>query len=177
MPKETWKPVVGYEGIYEVSDLGRIKSLRRRKPKILSGDVSKEGYRRVWLLREKTNVARIVLRAFVGKLPKEQEVNHKNGKPSDNRLVNIEYCTRSENLKHSFDILGRDRGRGENGGNSKITAQQVLEIWSLRKSGMKQRLIAKRFGISQVTISAILHGRIWAHLPKPFPIERFRATD
>lgn len=108
---EMWKPVVGYEGLYEVSDLGNVRSVDRTviyktgQPRHYKGQTLKlkpaHGYWRVELNRNGKpacfQVHRLVLAAFVGPLPEGKEVCHNNGNPGDNRLENLRYGTRSEN--------------------------------------------------------------------------------
>lgn len=110
VPSETWKPVYGFEGFYEVSDHGRIRSLDRvvqRSPhpqtihgRVLKGSTAKSGHIQVRLKnagKGKSNyVHRIVYEAFIGPIPKGLEVRHMNGIPGDNRLVNLRIGTRRE---------------------------------------------------------------------------------
>jgi len=97
---EIWKPIPGYEGQYEVSDQGRIKSYRRRKEgQILRPGRMTAGHLSVSLGRRNSQcVHRLVLLAFVGPPPVCHECLHANGDPSDNRLVNLRWGTRSENI-------------------------------------------------------------------------------
>ena len=114
MNNETWKDVQDYEGLYQVSDLGRIRSLGRianakngskqtKKSRILVQEITIHGYCRVRLFdcdgkAKHYAVHRLVLSAFNGasNLP----VNHINEIKTDNRLVNLEYCTAKENCNH-----------------------------------------------------------------------------
>jgi len=115
MENEEWRPVVGYEGLYEVSTLGRVQSVDRwvvhrlgeteyahfYEGRTLAQGVARKGYRTVGLSRHGVKklfrVHRIVLEAFVGRRPAQMECRHKNGDPSDNRLVNLCWDTSSEN--------------------------------------------------------------------------------
>lgn len=108
---EEWKPIPGYEEFYEVSDLGRVKSLGMpRKPgkgnyarnqRILKHGIREDGYSQVTLylgtIRKTWRVHHLVLLAFVGEMPPGQETRHINGDPSDNRLANLRYGTHTEN--------------------------------------------------------------------------------
>jgi hypothetical protein len=117
---EIWKDVVGYEGYYQVSNLGRVRSLDRvlDKPNILTGgptvrkgkilkQVENFGYLLVNLCvhdkRQAHRVHRLVLEAFVPNPENKPQTNHKNGNKKDNRLYNLEWATASENGKHAFE--------------------------------------------------------------------------
>jgi len=110
MEKETWKPVVGYEGLYEVSDWGRVKSLNYRntgKEGFLKPAPAKSGgYPQVILCkngkREPCKVHQLVMEAFVGKCPAGYEVDHFDWNPSNNRLDNLSYQPKEANrARHS----------------------------------------------------------------------------
>lgn len=120
--QEIWKDIKGYEGLYQVSNLGRVKSLERIlhycdgrhrpvKEKLLSCGVCKVGYRQVKLrLNKKTKthyVHRLVANTFILNLESKPQVNHKDGNKINNNIDNLEWVTHSENLQHSYDKLGR----------------------------------------------------------------------
>ena len=114
MNNETWKDVPGYAGLYQVSDLGRVRSLGRecrsknnskqtKRTRILTQEVTIHGYCRVRLYDAEGNakhyaVHRLVMSAFVGE--QEKDVNHIDEIKTDNRLVNLEYCTRKYNCNY-----------------------------------------------------------------------------
>lgn len=107
MTKEIWKPIEGFEGLYEVSNLGRIKSIKRNTTKggILKLYTNKQnGYVYAGLTknnRRKTfRVHRLVMSTFVGW--SELQVNHIDGDKTNNKLSNLEYCTGSENMIHAY---------------------------------------------------------------------------
>ena len=102
--QESWKPVVNYEGLYEVSNLGRVKSLnylRTGKEGILKPGPDEWGYLQVALCKngekETCKVHILVMRAFNGKCPKGHQVDHINFKQDDNRLENLRYLPAKEN--------------------------------------------------------------------------------
>jgi len=121
---EIWLPVTGYEGLYEVSNQGRIKSLVRwrnvginnvegylEKEKIITPHTDILGYKKVCLRKQYKGTTlrfhRVVTTAFLPNPENKRTVNHKNGDKGDNRLDNLEWATDSENIRHSFEHLGR----------------------------------------------------------------------
>lgn len=109
---EEWRPVVGFEGRYEVSNQGRVRSLLRRRRPILRLFTKPEGYVHVCLLdhgRQCTRyVHRLVAEAFCPQVDGDQ-VNHLDGDKGNNRADNLEWCTPAENSRHARDVLGRTR--------------------------------------------------------------------
>jgi hypothetical protein len=109
---EEWKDIIEYEGLYQISNLGRVKSLKFNKEIILKPMKLQNGYLKVQLYKlYYTNpkvvrpiirklVHRLVLESFIGK--SDLQCNHKNGIKTDNRLVNLEWITALENVRHSI---------------------------------------------------------------------------
>lgn len=99
---EIWKDIKGYEGLYRISSLGRVYSLKRFRHLLLS---DRGGYKRIRLLKKNVyktfSVHRLVLEAFKENPFNKSEVNHINAIKSDNRLINLEWCTGIENVRHA----------------------------------------------------------------------------
>lgn len=159
---ERWLPIQGYEGLYEVSDMGRVRSLKRNTTsgKVLAQRIGTGGYPAVSLCnsnRKKSKVVhRLVAIAFVGNPEGKPEVNHKNGIKTDNRASNLEWVTRSENEAHAFRILGKspqaywkDKPRKFA---RKFTDEQVKAI---REDKRPNSVIAAEYGVSKTAIRDI----------------------
>lgn len=137
---EIWKDVVGYEGVYMVSNIGRVKSIAREikheftntqfiKERILS-KLNQEGYSVVGLSRGgvKTRVAihRLMGLAFISNPENKPSINHINGVHSDNRIENLEWATWKEQSHHRFNVLKRGNAKGADCGNSRKCFQYGL---------------------------------------------------
>jgi len=107
---EIWKDIPGYEGLYQASNQGRIRSNYKSKP-VMSGYINNQGYVRVQLWKGtgyvQKSAHRWVAMAFLPNPENKETVNHKNGIKTDNRVVNLEWATRSENELHSYRVLGK----------------------------------------------------------------------
>lgn len=164
---EAWLPVVGWEGLYSVSDLGRVRrdapSASRFPPGLLRPGRTRFGYLHVQLCdRGRTATAkvhRLVALAFIGPAPSEShEVNHRDGVKANNALSNLEWCTRAENVRHARDIGLRPPLTGERHGRARLTIEQVREIRSSSEAAMD---LARRFGVGKTTVGQIRRGVTW----------------
>jgi hypothetical protein len=167
---EAWRDIPGFEGAYQVSDLGRVRSLDRmiRYPdnhpqfargRILRPHPAPSGHHKVGFgHRNLVQVHALVMLAFVGPYPEGLEIRHLNGIPSDNRLVNLEYATQSRNLVDLKWHSGRiDRH---------LTPRDILDI--KRRLGPRiagaaptgqSAALAREYNVSRVTISDIWRER------------------
>lgn len=171
---ERWLPVAGWGGLYEVSDLGRVRSLPRRCSngmrggQVIGGCVYSNGYTYVWLTRgprrEREALHRLVLEAFAGPCPPGQEACHGPGGQSDNRWPeSLKWGTPSENQRDRFRD-GTDMA-GEQNTKAKLTWAAVREIRRRAANGATVALLAaeygKEYGIAPVTLRNVLEGRTW----------------
>ena len=170
---EVWKPVIGFENLYDVSNRGRVRSHHAstrnewgKYPIILSpGNV--RGYRQVHLRKDGVGrsglIHRLVAEAFIGAPPTpEHEVNHKNFDKSDNRPDNLEWITHAENTRYSALVIPRNRGETNH---SKLTEAQVVEIrrrHATNEANFTQ--LAAEYGVALQTISAIVKRAKWKHV-------------
>ena len=163
MNTESWMPLVNYPD-YAVSNCGNIKRLTDASGTaagaVLQGALDKYGYRVVSLRNEgavKTlKIHRLVAEAFIGAIPADMQVNHKNGVKLDNRVENLEIVTAGQNVRHSFRQLGRKPTTGSECGTTWLSDQQIRDIRKLKKDGIRQVEIAARFGLSVGRTSAII---------------------
>ena len=124
--EEIWKQIKGGYEEYQVSNFGQIKSLKNKNEKILHLYKDRQGYMNVRLCKDGTvkkfKVHRLVTMAFIENLNGFPEINHKDGNKENNFVENLEWVTRSQNIKHAFDTGLKPRnstGYGENNGRHK----------------------------------------------------------
>lgn len=167
-----WRQIPGFEGYYEASNAGQVRSMDRtvdvvggRGPKKRNfvGALRRSyttgcGYPAVILHKSgrpyNLTIHRIVMLTFCG--PSILEVNHIDGNRANNALHNLEYCTRKHNARHRAHVLLRQRG--EENSASKLTNGQVVAI---RADVRSQTIIAAEYGVSQTTIHNIKAGKTW----------------
>jgi hypothetical protein len=166
MENRIWKDVVGYEGLYKVSDDGNIYSARRKGTRggvLKCGDIKE--YYRVSLHRDGERnielVHRVVAIAFIPNDNNFPQINHKNGNKKDNRVSNLEWSSSRENILHAYRNKLHPGQRGELNGNAKLTIKEVDEIRKLYNEGHLQKSIAKAYGVTQVTVSDVITHKRW----------------
>jgi hypothetical protein len=163
--KEIWKDIPNYESEYQVSNLGRVKSLKFGKEKVLNSNLISNGYCNVKLCKdgEKKDhtIHRLIMIAFVGE--SKLTVNHINGIKTDNRLENLEYCTQSENIQHAFENGLIKVSKGEKNGRSKINEIEARQI-KYGYKGWAYKRIARIYNIGIPLVSKIRSGKLWSHI-------------
>jgi hypothetical protein len=175
---EIWKPVVDYEGFYEVSNQGRIKSIPRiapgKKKKTLKEErilklTESRGYLRTFLAKsgkvKSPYVHRLVYEAFVGVIPPGHQVDHTDGNKLNNCLENLQCFSRREHRR--LTLSRQQHASGERIWNSKLTQEKADEIRDRLKRGETHKEIAKDYGISWQTVSALASGRTWTKNKTP----------
>lgn len=176
---EVWKPVAGFEGVYEISNLGNLRSLDRlvcyrkdrpakTKGRIIKGKMDRYGYWSVTISsREKgrlsTTIHRLVAKAFIPLKEGKTQVNHINGVKTDNRVDNLEWVNNSENQKHSYRHLGRKVNINRFGGvGADALYKKAVKAF---KDGVEigsyptVRMAAKETGVSLPVIFRVLSKR------------------
>lgn len=171
---ENWKPVAGFETEYEVSDLGRVRSIgrsvrngansmRKLPPQIIAPYFRKEGYATVKLAKHRAKLScyihRLVAEAFIGKGANGTEVCHRNGNKADNRAGNLYWGTRVENMADRTRL--GEAACGIRHGHAKLSE---ADVFSIRGDPRKQADIAADFGVSRRLIGMIKAKTIWTHL-------------
>lgn len=173
---EIWKDIEGYEGLYQISNLGRVKSLKRicqsavggrtvpeivRKPRY-----NKDGYMYVNLhkdgVRKSKKIHRMVAEAFIPNPENKPEVNHIIDK-RHNDWESLEWVTKSENEKHAHAI-GKKNHKGSNHSQAKLSEGKVMCILEMSLLGISGRDISFIYGVSDSTIYSILSGKKWTHV-------------
>lgn len=172
---EIWRDVIGFEGIYQVSNYGKIRSLdrvdargRKRYAKEIALSFSGDGYGRVGLHKNKKRykflVHRLVAQCFLESIEGKDEVNHIDGIKSNNHVTNLEWCNRHDNIRHSFDNNLVRRERGENLYNAKLSAEKVIEARKMYAQGVPLSHIAKIYEVNEKTITLAIKKKSWTHV-------------
>lgn len=177
MTDERWRDIAGFEGRYQVSELGRIRSLPRlsagkRQFRIAGqimrpGKAGTRGYLKVSLSTGNTikhkYVHHLVLETFIGPCPPSMEACHfPDPSPANCRLDNLRWDTRSQNRNDSIVMETIARGSGH--GRAKLTEADIARIFVLRRSGMTQREIGELVGVNTMQVCRILKRDNWSHV-------------
>lgn len=171
MVNEKWLPILGYEGLYEVSDLGRVRSVDRRvaykttggtmlrRGQLIEGVPDKKGYRHLVLCKNGKQrtvfTSRLVAQTFVPNPSNFPDVHHKDFNKSNNSANNLEWVTHQQNIGHSV-IEGRYA--------KKLTAEIVSSIRARHGAGESQASISRDLGLRYQTVHLIVNGHSWCHI-------------
>ena len=158
---EQWKDIVEFEGLYEVSNHGQVRSKITKKIKKQTIDKKiNRFYLGLWKDNKQKIVKphRLVLEAFVGKCPEGMEGCHNDGNHQNNKLENLRWDTPKNN--HADKVKHNTSNSGERCNWAKLTKEQVI---SIRNDDRLQRVIAEEYGVKQHTISRIKNGTRWVH--------------
>lgn len=180
--QEVWKNVKGYERYYQVSNLGKVKSLERiikhwkggnktLKERILKPGKSEEGYLLVVLHMNKKGktkrIHRLVAETFIENQENKPQVNHINGIKDDNRTINLEWVTAKENVNHGYKtgLITNKHSTGENNHMTKFVDQDIRDIRRMYKeTNLSHSQIAKIYDVKKSTISHIINKVNWKHV-------------
>ena len=160
MYNKEWRPIKGYEGLYEVSNTGEIKSLPRvrkngkssylQKEKLLRQSNTTTGYKKVELVkdgkRKSLKVHRLVAQAFIPNPQNKPQVNHLDGNKINNNVSNLEWATISENVQHGYDT-------GLNSNKYTLDEEKIIKLYT---EGQSLNEVAKIFNCSVGVIQRIL---------------------
>jgi len=174
LENEVWKDVVGYEGIYFISDLGRIKSTYKNhrfidKSGIKSPKTTKYGYFGIELIKNKIHkhyaVHRLVAIAFIPNPDNLPQINHIDGNKKNNRIENLEWCNASMNGLHAYKMGLSTPVRGDANRNSKLDEDKVRLIRKLYyEDKLGQITIAKMLNVNKNAISGVITWRTWFYV-------------
>lgn len=178
---EVWKPVYKWESLYEVSNLGNVRSLstlrevcykgriiyRKIEGKVLKTSIGKDGYRHISICERSrhfnSKIGRMVLMAFVSVQSSDMETCHNDGNRLNDCLSNLRWDTGKGNAQDKY--LHGTHHIGADSVNSKLSVVDVIEIREMINEAVPHRLIAGKFGIGTITISKIRNGKSYFNIP------------
>lgn len=166
---EVWKDVVGYEGFYEVSDMGNVRD--KRCMLLRKATTNKDGYKVVGLTangnRKLFLLHRLIALAFIDNPENKPQINHKNGVKTDNYLSNLEWVTNRENAIHAIamGLSNSDNNRGVKNHNNKLNEVDVIDIRNnYLPRVVTQKFFSIKYGITRETVGQIVRREIWKWL-------------
>ena len=174
-----WRDIPGYEGLYQASNDGHVKALERkswngkviciRSERLLTPQKVAGGYYQICITPNNKQIRkylhRLIAEAWISNPDNKPFINHKDGNKSNNSISNLEWCTRSENVKHAF-ATGLMCNKGEKSPVSKLKEEDVLSIRIRYYIGESTYRIFKSndYPISYTNIKDIIAKRTWAHI-------------
>lgn len=174
--EEIWKDIQGYENYYQISNLGKVRSLDRqvdgtnnnnnpiqnKKGKLLKHNITFSKYHVVSLskygLSKTFKVHRLVALTFIPNLENKPQVNHKDGDKNNNCIENLEWCTSKENMVHAYK---NKLCKGMVGEKHPMCKLKIKEVKCIRKSKLSQLDLSKMFNVSTSLIGLIKNNKRW----------------
>ena len=184
MIEEIWKDVKNYEGLYEVSNLGRVKSLfksyirkhprsnkyilYKKKERLLNCTKNAFGYPKVLLFKDNKSthlpVHRLVCQSFLENPNNFILVNHLDGNPSNNNVSNLEWCDAFRNCQHAFDV-GLNNHKGNKHTLAKLNEDIVKEIrYRAENENLTVKKLSEDYDVDYTTVWSVVKRKTWKHI-------------
>ena len=161
-----WKDIVGYENVYQVSNYGNVRNIK--KGNMLTPSPEKKGYLRVSLWKDggyKTKkVHRLVCECFLDNLNNKSQVNHIDGIKTNNNVNNLEWVTNDENVKHKVKLDLTHKPRGTKNGRCTISENTARSILTDVKDGKSILDITIKYKVSRNIVTNIKYKKAWKHI-------------
>jgi hypothetical protein len=177
MKNETWKDIIGYEGYYSISNLGRVRCLKKSVRGVISDRIAPKimvihfnkftGYYSVqfgewgFFEHQRFPIHRLVATHFVDNPNNFPEVNHIDGDKGNNHFTNLQWVTREQNIQHGFVTGLIETPKGQNHVCAKLTNEAVLQIFN---SPLGPRELSRKLNLPYSTVAAIRTGASWNHI-------------
>lgn len=155
-----------FENLYKVSESGEVLSVRTGK--LLKGSLDRYGYPIVLLsnkgFKKSKLVHRLVAEAFIPNPENKPQVNHIDGNKQNNNVNNLEWCTGSENIKHSYELGLQVSQKGTSNNANKLSEEEVLTIKEYKAKGMWPTEISRVMGLPLPRVKNVYYGQSWGWL-------------
>lgn len=165
MGEPVWKDVVGWEGVYQVSNYGEIKSLHYNKERIMKQSTDTNGYLQVKLNKNGNGKAylvhRLVAQAFIPNYHNKPFINHLDSNPKNNKITNLEWCTQSENVRHAIGVGNHFIPKGSNNPTAIINEEIAAQVKRELATGKKPKQVSDELNVNYYIVKDIKRGRTW----------------
>lgn len=177
MLEEIWKDIEGFNGFYQVSNLGRVKSLggwcgtAKKKERIRTLSHTKDGYLKVRLMYKGKDITcrvhRLVAEAFIPNPKNLETVNHIDGNKENNVVNNLEWCDRTYQMEHAYKLKLKTSRLGSDNTNAKLTDEDIKYIKSVYKKYSREFntvSLAKKFNVTNRVIGLIVNNKTYKNV-------------